>query len=94
MGLDSYATATRLLAMKRPDRFVTVSEANKKGLCRAFGVRYTTLNLDNYWNLIAVPLIAMPWWLYPAPHAGQQRDIWNGRAALLDSIYYDPVEKP
>jgi HKD family nuclease len=86
-------TATRLLALKRPDRFVAVNDANKKGVCRAFGAAYTTLHLDNYWERIAVPLTLAPFWRHPPPRGGLQRAIWDGRAALLDSIYYDPKAK-
>jgi len=86
--------ASRLLAMKRPDRFVCVNSPNERGVCRAFGVPHTTLDLDNYWDRIAVPITLTPWWQHPAPHAGMERAIWDGRAALLDSIYYEPGKKP
>lgn len=85
-----YATATRLLAMKRPDSFVGVNSRNVRSLCWAMGVPYTTLTLENYWELIASPLRQCPWWSYAAPHSGLERSIWDGRAALLDCVYYKP----
>lgn len=86
-------TATRLLAMKRPDRFVAVNGANRRNVCRAFGHPHTTLAMDNYWDRIAVPLTLAPFWIEPPPRGGTGRAIWDGRAALLDSVYYDPSAK-
>ena len=86
-------TATRLLAMKRPDVFVAVTEANEKGLAAAFSTAPTTLALDNYWARIIVPMQQSPWWRAPRPRVGLPAQIWDNRAALLDSIYYDPTAK-
>lgn len=85
-----YATATRLLALKRPDSFVGVNWKNARSLCWAMGVPYTTLTFENYWELIARPLRQCTWWSHSAPHSGLERSIWDGRAALLDCIYYTP----
>ena len=83
-------TASRLLAMKRPDTFVGVNSKNRRALCWAMGMPYTTLNLSNYWERVISKLPLCPWWVQQAPHAGQARAIWDGRAALLDCIYYVP----
>jgi HKD family nuclease len=56
------ATASRLLAMKRPDIFVCVNAANKRGLSNAFGVASSTLSVSNYWEQIIVPIQHSPWW--------------------------------
>ncbi|UFP97703.1 phospholipase D family protein [Pseudomonas fitomaticsae] len=84
------ATASRLLVMKRPDFFVGVNDANKRGICGAFGAAHTTLTLDNYWERIMAPIQNSPWWLAPRPRSGLAARIWDNRAALLDSIYYEP----
>jgi len=84
------ATASRLLVMKRPDFFVGVNDANKRGICDAFGVAHTTLGLGNYWERIVVPMQNSPWWLAPRPRTTLAARIWDNRSALLDSIYYEP----
>lgn len=89
--VGDYPTATRLAAMKRPDRFVGVNSKNARSLCWAMGIPYTTLRLDNYWELIAGPLPLCQWWTQPAPYSGLERAIWDGRMALLDCIYYTPA---
>lgn len=86
-------TATRLLAMKRPDFFVGVTDANRNGICAAFGTAPTTLNLGNYWSRVVVPMQNSPWWSAPRPRDALNGRIWDNRAALLDSIYYDPSTK-
>lgn len=84
---------TRLLTMKRPDRFVCIDSANRDGLCAYFGVAPTTTNLDNYWDRIIAPMMLMPWWQTEISEHAQEQEIWMGRAALLDAIYYDPNKR-
>ncbi|MHB8472328.1 MAG: phospholipase D family protein [Gammaproteobacteria bacterium] len=81
-------TASRLLAMKRPDQFVAVNKGNCRGICHAFGVHHTTLGLKNYWECIVVPTLSSQWWQRARPRDDLQGLIWDNRAALLDSIYY------
>lgn len=85
------ATATRLLAMKRPDFFVCVDGANKLGLSEALAFKRTMLTLDTYWAWVIEPIQQAPWYTAPRP-AGRDRDLWDARAAMLDSIYYAPPE--
>lgn len=87
------ATASRLLAMKRPDVFVGLNNANRVGISEAFGTAPTTLNLGNYWERVVVPMQNSPWWLHPRPRDALDGRIWDNRAALMDSIYYDPGTK-
>lgn len=83
-------TATRLLAMKRPDAFVCIDSANRKDLCENFGVSPSTTNLENYWQRIIEPMHGDPWWRHPQPSNAADAEIWLGRAALLYAIYYTP----
>lgn len=81
-------TATRLLAMKRPDTFVCISRPNMTGLSEALAFPKTTLDLDNYWDLVVEPMRISPWYNAPRP-TGQYAELWDGRAAMLDAIYYN-----
>jgi HKD family nuclease len=85
------ATATRLLAMKRPDFFVCVDAGNKPALAKALAFAPTTINLDNYWDRIIEPIQQAPWYNEPRP-VGPNRELWDARVAMLDAIYYAPVE--
>lgn len=86
-------TASRLLAMKRPDQFVAVNKMNRKLLCKALGVAPTTVRMDNYWERIIEPIRVSDWWRAPRPTVATKARIWDCRAALLDAIYYRPDSK-
>jgi HKD family nuclease len=83
------APASRLLAMKRPDYFVCVDSPNRVGLSQHFGVAKSAIALDTYWEYLIEPMLYSAWWLAPRP-TGQEGEIWDGRAAFLDAIYYHP----
>ena len=85
------ATASRLLAMKHPDWFVAVNNANRNTLCAALGIAPTTLTLDNYWPSIVLPITLSTWWNHPRPASRMDARIWDHRAALLDSLFYKPI---
>lgn len=82
-------TATRLLAMKRPDQFVCLDTANLKGLCKEFGIPVAGMSLDRYWDEVIERVRDTPWWLSPRPTRGRDLQIWEGRVAMLDAIFYE-----
>jgi len=81
-------TATRLLAMKRPDTFVCYDSANKRGLCRDFRLKQSKIDFESYWEDIICRIRDCVWYNSPVPRSSEQRRIWNARAAFLDSLYY------
>lgn len=83
------ATATRLLAMKRPDCFVCVDGGNKSRLSKALDFRPTMLNLETYWDWVIEPIQQAPWYTAPRP-VGADTELWDARVAMLDAIYYAP----
>jgi hypothetical protein len=87
------ATATRLLAMKRPDYFVCFDGENRDGLCKAFGIALRHHDYERYWDSIVERILISKWWTSPRPLGAQARAIWDGRAAFLDSLFYKPRRK-
>lgn len=83
------ATATRLLAMKRPDCFVCLDSKNRDKLCEEFKIP-KNVGLDDYWGLVVARLMDSNWWNAPEPHDPHQKRIWRGRAAFLDVMFYEP----
>ena len=81
-------TASRLLAMKRPDHFVCVDSKNAKRLGADVGFARTTLGLENYWERVVEPITQSRWWNTKRP-AGADGRLWDARAAMLDVIYMD-----
>jgi len=87
--VTALATATRLLAMKRPDVFVCLDSKNRSALCKDFGVVQSKLDYDRYWNEIVERIFDSDWWINPKPKDDIEKDVSNSRAAFLDSIYYE-----
>jgi len=82
------ATATRLLAMKRPDTFVCIDKMNFSGLAKDFGIIQSGMNLQRYWDDVIMRIQDCNWWCNPEPASEQEKRVSNARAAFLDSIYY------
>lgn len=82
-----YPTATRLLAMKRPDVFVCVNNGNKASLAKALFFAPSTLSLENYWERVIEPIRLADWYNAPRPE-GPNAEAWECRAALVDAIHY------
>jgi len=87
---NAVGTFTRLLAMKRPDTFVCLTNTNKQALCRDFGISMSTLTYEKYWDEIVDRLTQSVWWNAPQPKEASNLKVWNSRSALLDAIYYNP----
>jgi len=87
-GRDGIATATRLLAMRRPDQFVCFDKMNRKGLCADFGISAYRMDYGRYWAEVVEPIRDSPWWNSPPPKRGLELSAWKGRAAMLDAIFY------
>lgn len=83
-------TASRLLAIKRPDRFVCVDSKNGRDLAADLGYSYSTLTFDGYWQHVVLAITQSAWWQSDRPK-GPRKAIWDGRVALLDSLYYGPA---
>lgn len=82
------ATATRLLAMKRPDTFVCLDSKNRSALCKDFEITQAGLDYDRYWNEIIERIYDSNWWINPKPKNKIEKSISDSRAAFLDSLYY------
>lgn len=82
-------TATRLLAMKRPDVFVCIDNKNIRKLCKDFGIIQSGLNIDNYWDLIIERIFDSDWWQVTEPKHDLEIRIEFARSALLDALYYE-----
>jgi hypothetical protein len=90
-GGHGVAVASRLLALKRPDQFVCFDSKNQRNLCEDFGIKQTVMmTYDRYWEEIIERIIDSPWWNSPCPSIEGDAIVWNGRAAMLDAIFYEP----
>jgi HKD family nuclease len=83
------ATATRLLAMKRPDYFVCLDSKNRDSLCEEFKIP-KNIALDGYWAKVVERITDSNWWNSPEPQDAFEKRIWKCRAAFLDVRFYKP----
>jgi HKD family nuclease len=94
-GGDGVATATRLLAMKRPDVFICLDSKNEDNLCDDFGIKiksmaYKDERYEEYWTEIIARIQDTIWWQSEKPKDEIELKAWNGRVAMLDVFFYDP----
>lgn len=83
-------TATRLVTLKRPDYFVSVTSAARKNLAKQLNIPAGSFSKENYWDQVIEPIKDTPWWNSREPKDPQEGMIWRARAAMLDMILYEP----
>ena len=86
--------ASRLLAIARPDRFVSVNDGSRNGLARCFGPNTpTALGTPKNYRSLLEKIYSKAWFREPAPQDAHERMIWSMRVALLDCfVYKDTAE--
>ncbi|MFD1103815.1 phospholipase D family protein [Sphingobium olei] len=82
-------TASRLLAMKRPDTFICLCKPNILQASQRMSFPRTTLTLDNYWENV-IEVIRLSNWYDADKPDGADGEIWENRTAMLDAILYKP----
>jgi len=79
------ATATRLLAVKRPDCFLPVTGRSRQQIRQTLGHPATQkgyVDLHKYiWSLL--------WFAAPKPVDAKEQRVWHARVALLDVLFYE-----
>jgi hypothetical protein len=83
-----HGTATRLLALARPDRLVSVNAESSPGLATAFGLKPGPLGNPRNYGLLLEQLYAAPWYGDRPGRNKRERQLWNMRAALIDCFVY------
>jgi len=85
---DIKAIASRFLAMKRPDIFVSINSKNPD-ILNLLATGRKNIKLDQYWDVIVENIQMSSWYnedISNIPEA--QKEIFKYRAAMLDSLYY------
>lgn len=77
--------------MKRPDYFVCLDSQNRSELCKDFGIP-ANVTFETYWGNIIARIIDSVWWSSPRPSDPTEEQAWNGRAAMIDAIFYEGSE--
>ena len=89
----SLGTASRLLAMKRPDTFVCVDNENSDGLSKFLRIpnimhQKKEIIFDVYWDEVICRIKDFTWWNEEKPTDKTERFVWENRAVFFDSLFY------
>lgn len=88
---DPLATATRLLAIKRPDLFVCIDSKNREELSKFLKVPKSQLTLRTYWKQILERIYNSDWFVEkPFNPTKQEEAVKKFQVAMIDSFCYDP----
>ncbi|MCY3670355.1 MAG: hypothetical protein OXH14_04670, partial [Alphaproteobacteria bacterium] len=83
-----YGVSTRLLTLARPDKLISINSRSQENLAETFGLAPTTLG-KNYGQLLK-NLYKTRWYRDRPGRSRKEQELWNMRAALVDSFVYDP----
>lgn len=87
--------ATRLLAMRRPDQFVTLSNQKMDLLCLALGCsKLNNLDFSGYWHEVIETIRTASWWRQDAPEDAEELKLWQVRAVLVDMFFFADSNSP
>lgn len=82
---------TRLLALARPERLVSVNGGSRPGLDNLFGPPPTPLDVPEYYGRLLEELYQLPWYGDDTRRSRKENRLWSMRAALIDSFVYEPT---
>ena len=87
--------ATRLLAMRRPDQFVTLSNQKMDLLCIALGCsKLNNVDFSGYWHEVIETIRTTAWWRQDAPEDAEELNLWQVRVALIDLFFFADSDVP
>ena len=83
------AAATRLLAMKRPDQFIALTNAKIDVLCQGLSIaKFTAFDFESYWQDMIGTLRTFSWWHQTEPEDAYEAKLWKVRAVLIDLFIF------
>lgn len=81
--------ATRLLALRRPDVFISINSSKADSLSLAFGItKLSNQDFLAYWHDVVATYQQMPWWKLATPSNESDTFIYNNRAILLELFWF------
>ena len=81
--------STRLLALARPDRIVSLNNASKDRLAKYCDLSKSTLHTSRNYKKMLETIYSKGWFQKTLPENPHERSIWLMRAALIDSFVYE-----
>lgn len=83
------APATRLLAMRRPDQFIALTNAKLEVICQGLAlVKFTSYDFESYWQELIATIRTSAWWHQTQPINEDELRIWQARVILVDLFLF------
>ncbi|MDN3651789.1 hypothetical protein QWY77_03285 [Thalassotalea ponticola] len=81
--------ATRLLAMRRPDVFVPITNGKLSAFCKGLNItKFSNQDFDAYYTELIQVLPVLAWYRCDMPEDDEQAFIWQHRALMFDLFFY------
>lgn len=83
------APATRLLAMRRPDQFIALTNAKIGLYCQGFSIaKFDKYDFKSYWFDLITTMRSCAWWMQPQPEGETELMLWHNRAIFVDCFFF------
>jgi len=83
------APATRLLAMRRPDQFIALTNAKIDIYCQGLSIaKFSQHDFKSYWFDLIATMRSCAWWLQSEPEHESEKVIWKNRAIFIDCFLF------
>ncbi|MEW6990021.1 hypothetical protein AADZ91_04960 [Colwelliaceae bacterium 6441] len=83
------APATRLLAMRRPDQFIALTNNKIDILCQGFSIaKFNNVDFTSYWQDMIGTIRTCAWWHQSEPENNDELVLWKNRAILIDIFLF------
>ncbi|MCU4675669.1 hypothetical protein N7931_08495 [Catenovulum sp. 2E275] len=81
--------ATRLLAMRRPDQFIALTNQNLDLICQGFAIaKFNNKDFNGYWQDLILTMRQFAWWKQAQSEGETEQQIWQNRAILIDLFMF------
>ncbi|MEW6999539.1 hypothetical protein AADZ86_17760 [Colwelliaceae bacterium BS250] len=81
--------ATRLLAMRRPDQFVALTNAKIDSICQGLNItKFNNQSFTGYWNELILTIRSCTWYKQAEPTDAQELRLWQARVILIDTFMF------
>lgn len=89
LGSAPLAPATRLLAMRRPDQFVALTNAKIELFCQGLSVdKFNNKDFSGYWQDIILTIRSCAWYKQALPADEFEQQIADAKAILVDMFLF------
>lgn len=81
--------ATRILAMRRPDLFVSLTNNKLSDICQGLNItKFNNQDFESYWQELILAIHSCTWHNQTAPIDELELRLWNVRAILTDLFFF------